>query len=100
LFRYQDRTIVILFRIELKKKFFDQARIENEMPIEILSKFSLVDLAGSERANITHNKKQLKEGSNINKSLVSLGNLISNLGSGCDASSKVFYKLTIYCDFS
>ncbi len=50
------------------------------MPIEILSKFSLVDLAGSERANIIYNRKQLKEGANINKSLVSLGNLISNLG--------------------
>jgi hypothetical protein len=52
------------------------------MPIEIMSKLHLVDLAGSERAAVdsVYNKKQLKEGSNINKSLVSLGNVISILG--------------------
>ncbi len=38
-------------------------------------------MAGSERAanDLSYNKKQLKEGSNINKSLVSLGNVISIL---------------------
>jgi hypothetical protein len=55
--------------------------VENDIPVEISSKLHLVDLAGSERAadDLNYNKKQLKEGSNINKSLVSLGNVISVL---------------------
>ena len=58
-----------------------QAKVENDIPVEIVSKLNLVDLAGSERASadIVYNKKQLKEGANINKSLVSLGNVISIL---------------------
>lgn len=41
----------------------------------------LIDLAGSERAgNKFHNISTLKEGANINKSLVALGNVISTLG--------------------
>ena len=60
---------------------FIQAKVDNEIPVEISSKLHLVDLAGSERAanDLNYNKKQLKEGSNINKSLVSLGNVISIL---------------------
>ncbi len=60
---------------------FIQAKVENEIPVEIMSKLHLVDLAGSERASpdFKYDKKQLKEGSNINKSLVSLGNVISIL---------------------
>jgi hypothetical protein len=72
--------ILIALPIEFCFEKYSQAQIENAMPIEIISKFSLVDLAGSERANKVYDKKQLKEGANINKSLVSLGNLISNLG--------------------
>ena len=42
--------------------------------------FSLVDLAGSERANSTGATGQrLKEGANINKSLTTLGKVISTL---------------------
>jgi hypothetical protein len=45
-----------------------------------ISKLNLVDLAGSERASKTHaTGKTLQEGSNINKSLTSLGNVISSL---------------------
>ncbi|MBE7326223.1 hypothetical protein IEQ44_16465, partial [Nocardioides sp. Y6] len=41
----------------------------------------LVDLAGSERADATGaSGLRLKEGGNINKSLVTLGNVISSLG--------------------
>ena len=41
-----------------------------------VSRISLVDLAGSERANKTEAKgDRLKEGSNINKSLTTLGNV-------------------------
>lgn len=47
------------------------------------SKFNFVDLAGCERAKRTNAKGQrLKEGININKGLLVLGNVISALGSG------------------
>lgn len=52
-----------------------------------LSFMNLVDLAGSERQKSTGaSGKTLKEGSNINKSLLSLGAVISKLG---EASKKV-----------
>jgi hypothetical protein len=45
-----------------------------------VSKISLVDLAGSERADSTGAKgMRLKEGANINKSLTTLGKVISAL---------------------
>lgn len=51
------------------------------MPSETVSKIHLVDLAGSERADATGaTGVRLKEGGNINKSLVTLGNVISCLG--------------------
>jgi len=47
---------------------------------EKVSKISLVDLAGSERANATGAQgTRLKEGANINKSLTTLGKVISAL---------------------
>uniref|UniRef100_A0A673BK59 Kinesin-like protein n=1 Tax=Sphaeramia orbicularis TaxID=375764 RepID=A0A673BK59_9TELE len=50
------------------------------LPCETLSKIHLVDLAGSERADTTHTTgARLKEGANINKSLVALGCVISTL---------------------
>ncbi|XP_014777436.1 uncharacterized protein LOC106874278 isoform X1 [Octopus bimaculoides] len=61
---------------------FTQARLEDDLPSEIVSKVHLVDLAGSERASTTQNlnyKDRLKEGANINKSLVTLGNVIKCL---------------------
>lgn len=45
----------------------------------------MVDLAGSERANSTGAEGQrLKEGANINKSLTTLGLVISKLAEECD----------------
>lgn len=59
---------------------FTQAKFDAEMPSETVSKIHLVDLAGSERADSTRaSGVRLKEGSNINKSLVTLGNVISAL---------------------
>ncbi|XP_034537393.1 uncharacterized protein kif16bb isoform X2 [Notolabrus celidotus] len=59
---------------------FTQAWFESELPRETLSKIHLVDLAGSERADATGTKgSRLKEGANINKSLVTLGSVISAL---------------------
>ena len=50
-----------------------------------MSKISLVDLAGSERAVATGAQgDRLKEGSNINKSLTTLRNVISGLAKGKD----------------
>lgn len=58
-----------------------QAKFDAEMPSETISKIHLVDLAGSERADATGaTGVRLKEGGNINKSLVTLGNVISALG--------------------
>lgn len=59
---------------------FVQAVFMDEMPIETVSKIHLVDLAGSERANATGaTGERLKEGAHINKSLVTLGSVISAL---------------------
>ncbi|KAJ3610331.1 hypothetical protein NHX12_022424, partial [Muraenolepis orangiensis] len=58
---------------------FTQARFDS-LPCETLSKLHLVDLAGSERADATQaTGTRLKEGANINKSLVTLGSVISAL---------------------
>lgn len=44
------------------------------------AKLSLIDLAGSERATVTTNRgARLREGANINKSLLALGNCINAL---------------------
>uniref|UniRef100_A0A8C7K494 Kinesin family member 16B n=1 Tax=Oncorhynchus kisutch TaxID=8019 RepID=A0A8C7K494_ONCKI len=59
---------------------FTQAKFDAEMPCETISQIHLVDLAGSERADATcATGVRLKEGGNINKSLVTLGNVISAL---------------------
>ena len=52
----------------------------SQLGTEKASKMSLVDLAGSERAGKTGALgDRLKEGSNINKSLTTLGLVISSL---------------------
>ncbi|CAH1792279.1 unnamed protein product, partial [Owenia fusiformis] len=60
---------------------FTQAKIDTDLPSEIVSKIHLVDLAGSERADssASYDKGRLKEGANINKSLVTLGTVIKSL---------------------
>ena len=51
--------------------------------------YSLVDLAGSERANSTGATGQrLKEGANINKSLTTLGKVISTLALASQVDGK------------
>ncbi|XP_048188823.1 stAR-related lipid transfer protein 9 isoform X3 [Perognathus longimembris pacificus] len=68
---------------------YTQAILENSCPSEIASKINLVDLAGSERADPNYCKDRMTEGANINKSLVTLGIVISTLAqnsqmfSGC-----------------
>ncbi|XP_071078058.1 stAR-related lipid transfer protein 9 isoform X2 [Desmodus rotundus] len=58
---------------------YTQAILENNLPSEISSKINLVDLAGSERADPSYCKDRITEGANINKSLVTLGIVISTL---------------------
>lgn len=55
-----------------------------------VAKMSLIDLAGSERATVTKNRgPRMREGANINKSLLALGNCINAL-----AENKVGYLIT------
>ena len=61
-----------------------------------MSKISLVDLAGSERAESTGAKgKRLKEGANINKSLTTLGKVISSLAEQVRLLS-IFLKILFF----
>lgn len=58
-----------------------QAWLDAALPHKTLSKIHLVDLAGSERADVASTSgTRLKEGASINKSLVTLGSVISTLG--------------------
>uniref|UniRef100_A0A3Q1IC01 plus-end-directed kinesin ATPase n=1 Tax=Anabas testudineus TaxID=64144 RepID=A0A3Q1IC01_ANATE len=66
-----------VFNIIFTQKKHD---METDNTSEKVSKISLVDLAGSERADSTGAKgTRLKEGANINKSLTTLGKVISAL---------------------
>ncbi|XP_042338914.1 kinesin-like protein KIF1C, partial [Plectropomus leopardus] len=66
-----------VFTIVFTQKRRDQM---TSLDTEKVSKISLVDLAGSERADSSGAKgTRLKEGANINKSLTTLGKVISAL---------------------
>ncbi|ORY02908.1 kinesin-domain-containing protein [Basidiobolus meristosporus CBS 931.73] len=72
-----------VFTLILTQIRYDQ---QTKMSSEKVSKISLVDLAGSERADSTGaTGTRLKEGANINKSLTTLGKVISALA---EASTK------------
>ncbi|XP_072425570.1 stAR-related lipid transfer protein 9 isoform X2 [Chiloscyllium punctatum] len=66
---------------------YTQAILESHLPSEIVSKINLVDLAGSERADPNFCKDRITEGSNINKSLVTLGIVISTLAQNSQMST-------------
>ncbi|KAE8587229.1 hypothetical protein XENTR_v10021901 [Xenopus tropicalis] len=66
---------------------YTQAMLEDNLPTEITSKINLVDLAGSERASPEYCKDRLTEGSNINRSLVTLGIVISTLAQNSQMTS-------------
>ncbi|KAF8304782.1 kinesin-like protein [Clavulina sp. PMI_390] len=66
-----------VFTLVLTQKRHDS---DTNLDTEKVSRISLVDLAGSERANSTGaTGARLKEGANINKSLTTLGKVISAL---------------------
>lgn len=72
---------VLQIHVESKSKL--EKNIENPWKI---GKLSLIDLAGSERASVTRNSgDRMKEGANINRSLLALGNCINAL---CQQSGK------------
>ncbi|CAG2100216.1 unnamed protein product [Medioppia subpectinata] len=78
-----------VFQISLKKQDYSSTQ---ELSIQI-SKMSLIDLAGSERATTAYKTNRSKglqrEGGNINKSLLALGNCITALAS--DSKKKCSY---------
>ncbi|KAI1890834.1 hypothetical protein AGOR_G00157690 [Albula goreensis] len=75
-----------VFTIVFTQKKHDS---ETDLTSEKVSKISLVDLAGSERADSTGAKgTRLKEGANINKSLTTLGKVISALAEVDNCTSK------------
>ncbi|KAI6657521.1 Kinesin-like protein KIF18A-like [Oopsacas minuta] len=58
-----------------------------------VAKLSLIDLAGSERATVTTNSGvRLREGANINRSLLALGNVINALASNKGIKSHIPYR--------
>ena len=58
-----------------------------------MAKLSLIDLAGSERATVSTNcGVRLREGANINRSLLALGNVINALASNKPNKSHVPYR--------
>ncbi|XP_060227990.1 stAR-related lipid transfer protein 9 isoform X3 [Meriones unguiculatus] len=58
---------------------YTKAVLQNNLFSETTSKINLVDLAGSEKADPSYCKDRITEGANINKSLVTLGIVISAL---------------------
>lgn len=80
---------------------FTQAKFDAEMPSETVSKIHLVDLAGSERADATGaTGVRLKEGGNINKSLVTLGNVISSLADmSADGANTNLKKKSVFVPY-
>ena len=70
---------------------YQKARTAGLSTQVMCAKMSLIDLAGSERATVTTNRGvRLREGANINKSLLALGNCINAL-----ADSKVSSWVTL-----
>ncbi|KAF4615993.1 hypothetical protein D9613_011478 [Agrocybe pediades] len=75
-----------VFTLLLSMKRHDES---TNLDTEKVSRINLVDLAGSERANSTGATGQrLKEGANINKSLTTLGKVISALAMASQAEGK------------
>ena len=68
--------VVLLLQVFVRQR--DRtANISAEVKV---AKMCLVDLAGSERANVTRNRgARFREGANINRSLLALGNVINAL---------------------
>ncbi|CAL8352082.1 unnamed protein product [Merluccius merluccius] len=78
-----------VFQIYLKQQ--DKTATLN--PNVCVAKMSLIDLAGSERASATNAKgARLREGANINRSLLALGNVINVLADPKSKKSHIPYR--------
>ena len=90
--------VLVRFTIESRKVNFEpttplRATWGRDKPTRIAT-LNLVDLAGSERSNKSGTSGQaLKEGSYINKSLLTLGTVIFNLSEASKAST--FHTVTV-----
>lgn len=75
---YSGLKIVFLFSHQIYLK--QQEKVASLNHNVCIAKMSLIDLAGSERASATNAKgARLREGANINRSLLALGNVINAL---------------------
>lgn len=78
-----------------------QTWLEADPPRETQSKIHLVDLAGSERVDATRaTGTRLKEGGSINKSLVTLGSVISALGTCHTQQHALHDALCVYVAYA
>ena len=66
-----------ILQVTLRRREVEAGKTASRVRV---AKLSLIDLAGSERAAVSKNRGQtLKEGANINRSLLALGNCINQL---------------------
>ena len=76
-----------IYRVAIER--LDKKYLDDKNATTRISYINLVDLAGSERQKSTNTTgKTLKEGSNINKSLLALGAVINKLGENSKKSKK------------
>ncbi|XP_024858271.1 kinesin-like protein KIF18A isoform X2 [Kryptolebias marmoratus] len=78
-----------VFQIYLRQ----QEKTASLNPNVCIAKMSLIDLAGSERASATNAKgARLREGANINRSLLALGNVINALADPKSKKAHIPYR--------
>uniref|UniRef100_A0A8C2WG71 Kinesin-like protein n=1 Tax=Cyclopterus lumpus TaxID=8103 RepID=A0A8C2WG71_CYCLU len=78
-----------VFQIHLRQ----QDKTASLNPNVCVAKMSLIDLAGSERASATNAKgARLREGANINRSLLALGNVINALADPKSKKTHIPYR--------
>ncbi|CAK6973398.1 kinesin-like protein KIF18A [Scomber scombrus] len=78
-----------VFQVYLRQ----QDRTASLNPNVCVAKMSLIDLAGSERASATNAKgARLREGANINRSLLALGNVINALADPKSKKAHIPYR--------
>ncbi|XP_061096949.1 kinesin-like protein KIF14 [Conger conger] len=83
----RSHSVFTLVMTQTKTEFVE----EEEHDHTITSRINLVDLAGSERCSSAQTSEdRLREGASINKSLLTLGKVISALSEQCQSRKKVF----------
>ncbi|KAJ8277956.1 hypothetical protein GJAV_G00082120 [Gymnothorax javanicus] len=83
----RSHSVLTLVMTQTKTEFVD----EEEHDHTVTSRINLVDLAGSERCSSAQTSEdRLREGASINKSLLTLGKVISALSEQFQSKKKVF----------